>query len=628
MSTSTPVPAAPFAPGTLYAERRDHFAAEERRLARKSFRFSLVRGALFLAFVAGLIWILLHASEAGWEHWIATAVPLVVFLAVLPAHDRVVAAQGRFADLRRLNEQALARLDRDWSALPTPVPPALPEGSETSIARDLDLFGRASLFHLLGTAHTPGGRAALGRWITAPAPPEEIALRQQAVAELAPEVELRQQLEVRTLPMEPGEKKSPPDVEPFLRWAEGEPWLLRRPWLLWLARLLAPATVFAAGAGLAGYWPGWPFLLLFSINLSLSHLLLGKVMGIFDRISAREREFQLYAEAMELAASRSYTAPWLQRTALTLTSQGTPAHRWMDLLHRRLELSDIRHSALLHFPLQTLLLWDFHVLDLLERWQRAAGSHARGWLAALGDLEAASALAGLRHDNPGWAFPEVTPGADRFAARGLGHPLIAEARRVSNDVELGPAGTFLLVTGSNMSGKSTLLRSIGLNTLLAQAGGPVCAAALRLPPVRLATSVLIEDSLADGVSFFMAELLRIRQIVDEADRAHAQGATVLYLLDEILRGTNSRERQIAVRRVLLHLLRRGAIGAVSTHDLELAGLEELRAACVPVHFKETLHAGPDRPPMTFDYVLRPGVATTSNALRLLEMVGIATEGEA
>jgi hypothetical protein len=627
MSTTTQAPT----PRGTYAERRDRFAADERRLARKSFRFSVVRGALFLAFVAGLIWILLNASYAGWEHWIGTAVPLVIFLAVLPAHDRVVAEMGRFAALRRLNEQALARLDRDWPALPMPFPPPAPLGDASSVARDLDLFGRASLFHLLGTAHTPGGRATLGRWITEPAPYEEIVLRQQAVAELAPEVELRQQLEVRTLPMEPGEKpgerKSPPDVEPLLRWAEGEPWLLRRPWLIWLARLLAPATVFCAVAGLLGYFPSWPFILLFSINLSLSHLLLGKVMGIFDRISARERDFQLYGEAMELAVSRPYNGTWLQGIARTLTAQGTPAHRWMDLLHRRLELSDIRHSALLHFPLQTLLLWDFHVLELLERWQRGAGPHARGWLAALGELEAASALAGLRQDNPGWVFPEVAPGADRFAARSLGHPLIAEAKRVSNDVELGPPGTFLLVTGSNMSGKSTLLRSIGLNTLLAQAGGPVCATALRLPPVRLATSVLIEDSLADGVSFFMAELLRIRQIVDEADRAHARGETVLYLLDEILRGTNSRERQIAVRRVLLHLLRRGAIGAVSTHDLELAGLEELRASCQPVHFKETLHTGPDSPPMTFDYVLRPGVATTVNALRLLEMVGIAPELE-
>src|SRR4030095_16724370 len=211
-----------------------------------------------------------------------------------------------------------------------------------------------------------------------------------------------------------------------------------------------------------------------------------------------------------------------------------------------------------------------------------------------------------------------------FAAKELGHPLITDERRVTNDVRVGPPGTFLLVTGSNMSGKSTLLRAIGVNAVLAQAGGPVCAASLRMPPVTLAASILVEDSLAEGVSFFMAELKRVQRIVEESDRVQGEGRVLLYLLDEVLRGTNSEERQIAVRRVLRHLLRRGAIGAVSTHDLQLAEMEELKPACVPVHFRETLHPGGD-PPMTFDYKMRPGVATTVNALTLMELVGLRPE---
>jgi DNA mismatch repair ATPase MutS len=390
---------------------------------------------------------------------------------------------------------------------------------------------------------------------------------------------------------------------------------------------MAVITVGTGFAALLGILPLWPFLLCFSTNLSLSHFLLGRLMSAFDQIASREKEFQAYGEAMARVAEAAFSSPWLRSRAEILRPEGEPAHRWMDLLHRRLELSDIRHSALLHFPLQTLFLWDFHILELLERWQRRAGRHARGWLTALGEIEAVSALAGLAFDQPAWTFPEVVPGADRLAARELGHPLLSDAKRVSNDVEVGPAGTFLLVTGSNMSGKSTLLRSIGLNVVLAQAGGPASAGALRLPPVRLATSVLIEDSLAAGVSFFMAELLRIRQIVDQADRSRERGEVLLYLLDEILRGTNSRERQIAVRRVLLHLIRCGAIGAVSTHDLELADLDDLRGAVRTVHFRETLQNVPGEPAMVFDYKLRPGVATTSNALRLLEMVGIVSEEE-
>jgi DNA mismatch repair ATPase MutS len=173
-----------------------------------------------------------------------------------------------------------------------------------------------------------------------------------------------------------------------------------------------------------------------------------------------------------------------------------------------------------------------------------------------------------------------------------------------------------------MSGKSTLLRTIGINTVLAQAGAPACAAALSLPPVTLGTSILIEDSLADGVSFFMAELLRIQQIVRATEQAAAGGRTFLYLLDEILRGTNSEERQVAVRRVLLHLLKQKAIGAISTHDLRLADLPDLDASCLAVHFQESLHPGAAGAVMTFDYRMHPGVATTTNALKLLELLGL------
>ena len=386
-------------------------------------------------------------------------------------------------------------------------------------------------------------------------------------------------------------------------------------------------TVLTPAAGLAAALtplPAGVFLLLATLNIALSYQLRERTHGTFDRIGAREKDFQLYAEALETIAEHPGTAGELRRIAGELTHQDRPAHAWMSLLDYRLDLSDVRHSSYLHLPLAAIFLWDFHALLLLERWQRDAGAQARGWLAALGRFEALAALASLRFEQPEWCFPVVDPAADRFAAKGLGHPLIADGQRVSNDVEVGPAGTFLLVTGSNMSGKSTLLRSIGVNAVLAQAGGPVAATALRMPPVTLATSILVEDSLADGVSFFMAELQRIQKVVAAADRAHGEGRVLLYLLDEVLRGTNSFERQVAVRRVVLHLLRRGAIGAVSTHDLQLAEVEELRSVCVPVHFRETIHPGGD-PPMTFDYVMRPGVATTVNALKLMELVGLPAE---
>jgi hypothetical protein len=554
---------------------------------------------------------------------------LVAFIALVAVHDRVVRKERRAADLVLIQDEGLARIVRDWKALPLP---RLSEEIETApLSRDLNLFGRASLFHLLGTAHTPPGKTTLTNWLLqplAPASPEEIAKRQAAVAELAPNLDLRQELEVRARPL----GKVRLDTEPFLGWAEEEPWLPG--WALGLARALTPWPLVALLLYSAGRLPLWPLLTLLGINYVLLHLFGDRMAATFERISAREDDFHLYAEVLGVFAGRAFTSPKLSGLAAELVAEGISAATALDLLHRRVVLADARHSGLLHKPLQLLFLWDFHTLALLERWQKSFGSRARRWLAALGELESLAALAGLAHDNPEWVFPSVTS-EPRIEARGLGHPLLSASARVPNDVTLGPPGTFLLVTGSNMSGKSTLLRSIGVNVVLAQAGGPVSATSLTLPPLALATSILVEDSLEDGVSFFMAELLRIRKVVDAANAANAahqtaqgEGRTLLYLLDEILRGTNTRERQIAVRRVLSYLLAKNALGAISTHDLELAEIPELAAASKPVHFRESFAPGAERegkPVMTFDYQLRPGVATTANALKLLDLVGLGEE---
>ena len=356
-------------------------------------------------------------------------------------------------------------------------------------------------------------------------------------------------------------------------------------------------------------------------QIGLSFWFGGRIHRVFSRVSAREGDFRRYADLIRTAAARRYVAPQLDALRACLTAQAGIACHQMERLDELTSLADLRLSPMLHIPLQLLTLWDFHVLQALERWQNGPGRHARRWLEALGELEAIAALAGLSHDNGDWAFPTfLTEGPPMFTAEDLGHPLIPRKARVHNDVVLGPPGSFLLVTGSNMSGKSTLLRSIGVGVVLAQAGGPVCARTLRLPPVRLATSIHVRDSLEAGVSFFMAELQRLKGVVDLADGDDPR--PLLYLLDEVLRGTNAQEREIAVRRVLVHLLKRGAMGAVTTHDLSLARLEGLEDACHPVHFTETFERTPQGPRMDFDYRVREGVATTRNALKLVELVGI------
>ncbi len=285
-------------------------------------------------------------------------------------------------------------------------------------------------------------------------------------------------------------------------------------------------------------------------------------------------------------------------------------------------LADIR-GWMFFFFIQITTLWDIHLLWQLERWQRVAGQHAHEWLTALGELEALCALATLTYDHPEWTFPEVVVmEMPVLQARAIGHPLLPPERCVRNDVSVGPPGTFLLVTGSNMSGKSTLLRALGVNIALAQAGGPVCAASLRIPPITLATSMRVQDSLEAGVSYFMAELQRLKSVVDAAEQARSTERVLFFLLDEILHGTNTVEQQIAARQIISYLLELGAIGAVSTHDLTLADSPELADHSTTVHFTETLTREHGHPQLHFDYRLRSGLATSTNALALVEIVGL------
>jgi len=441
-----------------------------------------------------------------------------------------------------------------------------------------------------------------------------------------------------------------PDYERFLHWAESRPWLERRGWLLALARILALVTLGLAAGQLLGL-TSYPFWLIgMAAGLALTATIGRSVDHVIDAAAERQTVFATYAELFELLGEQQFAAPALRRLQHELAAGGLRADQQMRRLSRLMALADLR-GWMFFFPIQLATLWNVHVLWLLERWQRAAGIRARAWLDALGDFEALAALATLTHDNPSWIFPELydpparpqyaenaeqpansrasvcTGVASTIEATDLGHPLLPPAVRVGNDVTIGPPGTFLLVTGSNMSGKSTLLRAIGMNVVLAQAGGPVCAAMLRVPPVALASSMRVQDSLEQGVSYFMAELQRLKEVVETARQVgETRERTPLFLLDEILHGTNTTERQVAARRIILHLLSLGATGAVSTHDLTLADAPEFAAVSRLVHFTEQFTRGEGGLSMTFDYQLRPGIATSTNALKLMEMLGLPSDG--
>jgi DNA mismatch repair ATPase MutS len=331
-----------------------------------------------------------------------------------------------------------------------------------------------------------------------------------------------------------------------------------------------------------------------------------------------------WRSVFELVAQLPSEVPRLAARRAALGSPGTPAIEALDALDRLIGLAALRHTPILHWPVQVLTLWDFHVWWGLEGWQRSHGARVRVWMQAAAEVEALASLAGLAHDHPGWCWPELAREGDAMSATAMAHPLLPPAQAVANDVTLGPPGRVLFVTGSNMSGKSTLLRAVGLNAVLAHAGGPVCAAACRLPTLSIVTSMRLADSLEDGVSYFKASLSRLALVVARAQAATASPAQplVLYLLDELLSGTNTAEREVAVRGVVRHLVASRAIGALTSHDLSLADAPELSAHATCVHFRESLQEDEGRLSMSFDYRLRPGVATSRNALALMRVMGL------
>jgi hypothetical protein len=608
----------------IYRERSERFAAEASRFGRHDGQFVLARGLTFLGGAFCMVIAYLDAQTR--PAWIAAGtVIFVVFLGLAILDDWLRRRKQHLERLRQVNDFQQARCLRSWSAIPIPkvaIPP-----QHVAVAKDLDLFGRASLFHLVNLAHTPRGMTMLRDWILEPATPREIQDRQASVRELAPLLELREELALRGYALA-GSLAGP---AAFVTWAESEPYLDGRPWIKWGSRLLPLLGLLAVVGLVTGCLSpdagGIAVLVVLVSNVLFTAALTGSVHDIFDNISTRSGEMRHYLALFELIAAIPSGSPRLaaiQQQAVRAEHGAVRQLRRLDVIMR---LAGLRLSALslLYFALQATVVWDFHVLLLLERWQRRCAGLVRQWFEALGELEALSSLACLAFDNPQWCFPDVDAALPRlFRGTSVGHPLLSDQARVANDVEVGPAGTVLLVTGSNMSGKSTLLRAVGVNALLAAAGGPVCARSLQLPPLTVTTSMRIQDSLEDGVSFFMAELKRLKSIVDQATTyARRDDRALLYLLDEILQGTNSVERHLAVARVLSHLVAEGAIGAVSTHDLALAQSPDLIDCCRAVHFRETLHGAGSRREMTFDYRLRAGVATTTNALKLLEMVGLS-----
>jgi hypothetical protein len=523
-------------------------------------------------------------------------------------HQRIHAAVARFERAVKFYERGLARIEDRWSGSGEAGERFADKSHPYS--EDLDLFGRGSLFELLSSARTHAGEERLASWLCAPAPVREVRARQEAVDELRTQLDLREDLSLLG-----AEVSSGVHPEELSAWAAAPPVFTSRQtrWLQLAALLIGvfSAVAITLWLGFGGRRYALTALLIEAIFLFLYRSQIARVIAEVERPG---REMSLLAEVLARLEREEFASPKLAELRRALDYHGQSPSRQIARLNRLTQVLDSLKNQVFA-PIAFVLLVPAQLALAIERWRLRSGAKIAVWLDAVAEIEALSSIAGYAYEHPADPFPELIEAGVCFDGEALGHPLIPESRSVRNDVKLGDAARVLIVSGSNMSGKSTLMRTVGTNVVLALAGAPVRARRLRLSPLAVGASIHILDSLQSGASRFYAEITRLRQIVELTNGERP----LLFLLDEILSGTNSHDRRIGAEAIVKGLVERGAVGLVTTHDLALTRIAEtLGERAANVHFEDHLENGR----MVFDYKMRPGVVQRSNALELMRTVGL------
>jgi hypothetical protein len=557
---------------------------------------------LVVATVTLVVFVLGIKAQIASVWWLI--VPIVALAFLEKAHERVLASLKKCSRTMAFYERGLARMEDRWMG-----------GGETGedflepehpYARDLDLFGKGSLFELLCTARTSAGKNILAEWLLgAPAVPE-IERRQGAIRELAPRLDFREEIAAS------GEDiRSRARTEALLAWAEAPP-VLRPKTTRLFALILSTAWLLSLLVwGVSGLWE---FTLVISIanRIFYSHFQsrCEKIIGAETFV----REFALLPILLTRMEQQKFASAKLVELQTRLRQHGVSPAASIGRLRRLTQALESRRSLLIAVS-DGFVLWTTQVALAIENWRQEFAPAFRVWLMAVGEMEVLNALANYSYERPEDVFPQFLPERATLEANGLAHPLLPRSRAIRNDVKLGADLRVMIVSGPNMSGKSTFIRAIGLNGVLAQCGAPVCAKSLRLSPLQVTASICILDSLQGGVSRFYAEIKRLKLIAELAEKP----AAVLFLLDELLSGTNSDDRRAGSEAFVKSMVARGAIGLVTTHDLALTRMaDESPMHAANFHFADRIENGELR----FDYRLVPGVAQSSNALKLMRSIGL------
>ncbi|MDP4216366.1 MAG: hypothetical protein Q8927_09200 [Bacteroidota bacterium] len=602
-----------------YYERKIQQIASSRQIAvkRRSILSFVRLGTMAIAIVAGYVaW---HQQDAIW---------LVLLVAGLAAFGRALFLDtDNNARIRRL--EGLDELVRyEQLALAGQAGPAgrgaqsgyagagqadqvgPADPAEHPYSYDLDIFGKGSVFAMLNRSQSEPGRDLLASWLMTPADRGSIRERQEAIKELAGDPDRLFDLAVigRQRPLRNR------TVQHILHWLKKEEapfsesyWALVR----WGYPVVTLGLLACYIAGLIGGNEFGFFCLLF---LGISSYFSKTVIAHYVALSGIVKEVGVLSEGIGQIEERTFHAGLNKRLqgSLLHPHQASKEIKGLDgLLHR----FDYRLNPYVFIPLNAFLLWDLWQMHGLNTWRQRNRERIGQWTQTLAGMEALGSMALLYFNHPDWCFPEIVEGTFEFGAQGLGHPLIPERKRVTNDFAISGTGRLELVTGSNMAGKSTWLRTVGVNMVLAMAGSPVCARSCRLSVVSVVSSMRVADNLEDSTSTFYAELKKLRSIIEKVKHHEP----VFILLDEILRGTNSRDRLAGSRALIRQLIREGAVGIIATHDLELAQMEEELPGHIYNYYFDVQFFGEE---LGFDYTLRNGICTTKNAELLMKQIGI------
>lgn len=589
-------------PHQQYTERLEQRRQRQAELTNKE---SFLGNSRVLVFLSALLLIYLAFGPNLLSPW-WIVVPTILFSVLLVWHEKVTRALLRAGRAVAFYERGLARLEHRWMG--SGQPGTRFQDEQHPYAADLDLFGTGSMFELLCTARTRTGEDTLADWLKAPSDPSTIRARQEAVKELQSRLDLREDLGLLGSNVPHGV-----DFNNLIVWGKEPPLLVGAGWrvILFILGMMGIAA-FIGWWGLD--WGPIPLIVAIIVEGIVYLTMRPRVVKVIGEVEKKNRDLALLVGVLSRLEEESFSSPRLVELKKVLEATGAPPSTRIAQLSNLLDLLNSRKNHLFA-PFALLMLWGTQMAFAIEQWRLKSGNSIGDWLKAIGEFEALCSLATFAFENPENPFPTIVENAPFFDGVALGHPLIPADHCVRNDLKLNADLQLLVISGSNMSGKSTMLRSVGINTVLALAGSAVCAKSLSISPLMVGATLRIQDSLQAGKSKFYAELLRTRQVVDLS----RSQPPLLFLLDEIFHGTNSHDRTQGAKAVVNGLVKAGAIGLVTTHDLSLTHIVEvLGSRAKNVHFADHFEDGE----MVFDYKMQQGIVQNSNAIALMRAVGL------